>query len=286
MRASALVIALQAFFLLGAIPRSADAQDTPVSSPATQQATQSTSPASSTSAQAPAPAKPKPDDALDNPVIEQADEEQSITYLKSHVTFKYNHDEYDEGSSGNRERIDWQQSFGPSGRMAAGIELPFVQFSGNNGEPSGNGLGDIVLKFRGMLGKGEKFENAAGIEITVPSATNYQIGENETVIKVVWGFSAQVTPRTLLSGELAYNKAVQTSHRLPGTNSIQPELILSHAFAKRAGGYLDWDTYYDFSASAYSQLLKVGLEFELDRNEKWSLAPYLQFPLNHFTRII
>src|SRR5208283_1108340 len=95
MRASALVIALQAFFLLGAIPRSADAQDTPVSSPATQQATQSTSPASSTSAQAPAPAKPKPDDALDNPVIEQADEEQSITYLKSHVTFKYNHDEYD-----------------------------------------------------------------------------------------------------------------------------------------------------------------------------------------------
>src|SRR5271157_3189174 len=100
--------------------------------------------------------------------------------------------------------------FSPSGRMAAGIELPFVHFNGGNGEPSGDGLGDIKLEFRGMLGKGEKFEYAAGIEITVPSASNDLVGENETVIRLVWGFSAQVTPHTLLSGELGYNKAVQT----------------------------------------------------------------------------
>ena len=169
--------------------------------------------------------------------------------------------------------------------MAAGIELPFMHFNGGAGEPSGNGLGDIKLEFRGMLGKGERFEHAAGLEITVPSATNDLVGEDETVIKLVWGFSAQVTPHTLLSGELAYNKAVQTSHGLPGTNDIEPELILAQAFAKRIGGYLDWNTYYDFNASEYAQTLRVGFNVELDRKEKWSLVPYFEFPLNHFTRI-
>jgi len=61
---------------------------------------------------------------------------------------------------------------------------------------------------------------------------------------------------------------VQTSHGLPGTNNLEPELILAEAFAKRAAGYLDWDTYYDFNASEYAQTLKVGLEFELAHKEK------------------
>lgn len=285
MQVPALVITLFVFSFLAASPPVASAQSGQASGTAKQQTPQPSAPASSFPAQTSANAKASADDALENPVLEQADEEQSITYMQSHVTFKYNHDEYDEGASGDRVRIDWLQSFGPSQRLAAGIELPFVGFHGSNGEPSGSGLGDIVLKFRGMLGQGEKFEHAAGIEITVPSASNDQVGENETVIRLVWGFSAQLTPRTLLSGELGYNKAVQTSHGLPGTNSIEPELILSQAFAKRAGGYLDWDTYYDFSVSEFGQTMKAGLEFELDHKEKWGLAPYFQFPLNHFTRI-
>lgn len=94
-----------------------------------------------------------------------------------------------------------------------------------------------------------------------------------------------LTPRTLLSGELGYNKAVHTSHGLPGINNIEPELILTQAIARRAGAYLDCDTYYDFNAGDYAQTLKVGLEFELDRKERWGLSPYFQFPLNHFTRM-
>lgn len=196
-----------------------------------------------------------------------------------------NHDEFDEGASGDQVRIDWLQSFGSSGRMAAGIELPIVHYNGGDFEPSGRGLGDIKLQFRGMLGKWERFEHAAGIEITVPSASNDPVGEHQTAIRLVRGFSTQVTPLTLLSGELGYNKAVQTSHGLAGTNNLQPELILAQAFAKCAAGYLDWDTYYDFNASEYAQTLKVGLEFELDHKEKWGLSPYFQFRLNHFTRI-
>jgi hypothetical protein len=71
--------------------------------------------------------------------------------------------------------------------MAAGIELPFVHATGGGSEPSTNGLGDIKLDFRGMLGKYEKFEHAAGIELTLPSAATHVIGEGRTVLKIVWG---------------------------------------------------------------------------------------------------
>ena len=281
----AFAVFLIVFASIVVVPRNARAQEPPASDPQAQQPPKPSATANPSGAQTSPLATTHPDDALDNPVLEQEDEEQSITYMQSHVTFKYNHDEFEGGDSIDQIRIDWLQSFGPSGRMAAGIELPFAHFSGSDGEPSGSGLGDIKLQFRGMLGKWEKFEHAAGIEITVPSASNDQVGENETVIRLVWGFSAQVTPHTLLSGELGYNKAVQNSHGLAGTNNLGPELILAQAFAKRAGGYLDWDTYYDFNASEYAQTLKVGLEFELDHNEKWGLSPYFQFPLNHFTRV-
>jgi len=277
----ALVIPLYIFLSL--VPHSARAQQPPTSDAQEQQASPQQS-ASSSGAQTSAHAIPSPDDALTNPVLEQADEERNITYMQSHLTFKYNHDEYDGGASGDLVQVDWLQSFGPSSRLAAGIELPFMHFNGGNGEPSSNGLGDMKLEFRGMLSKGERFEQAAGLEITVPSASNDLVGEGETVIKLVWGFSTQVTPHTLLSGELGYNKAVHTRHGLPGTNNIEPELILTQAFAKRVGGYLDWDTYYDFNASEYAQTLKVGFDVELDGKEKWSLSPYFEFPLNHFTQ--
>jgi len=281
----AFVVFLIVFASIVVVPRNARAQEPPASDPQAQQPPKPPVGANPSGAQTTTPANPSPGDALDNPVLKQADEEDIVTYIQSHVTLKYNHDEFDGGASGNRERVEWFQSFGPSKRFAAGIELPFVQFHGSNGEPSGSGLGDIELKFRGMLGKWEKFEHAAGFEITVPSASNDQASENETLIKLVWGFSAQVTPHTLLSADLGYNKAVQTSHGLAGTNNLEPEIILAQAFAKRVAGYLDWDTYYDFNAREYAQALKVGLEFQLDHKEKWGLSPYFQFPLNHFTRV-
>jgi hypothetical protein len=151
--------------------------------------------------------------------------------------------------------------------MAAGIELPFEHASGEQGETSVNGIGDIKLEFRGMLGKGEKFEHAAGIELTLPSASNDEIGEGQKVLTFIWGCSAQLTTHTLLSAELGYNKAVQNQRETPGVNSIEPELILSQAFAGRFEGYLDWDSYYDFGVDEYVQTVQRGLEFALDRQE-------------------
>lgn len=34
------------------------------------------------------------------------------------------------------------------------------------------------------------------------------------------------------------------------------------------------------------QTLKQGLEFAVDRKEKWTFAPNVVFPLNHASRII
>lgn len=221
--------------------------------------------AGSVGAQNPARANPAQQDALENPILEQDDEERNITYVESHVTFEYRHDEFDGGSNGDSFKTEWLQSFGPSHRMAAGIALPFEHASGEQGEPSANGIGDIKLEFRGMLGKGEKFEHAAGIELTLPSTSNDEIGEGQTVLTFIWGCSTQLTTHTLLSAELGYNKAVQNQRETPGVNSIEPELILSQAFARRFDGYLDWDRYYDFGVDEYVQTVQRGLEFALDR---------------------
>lgn len=261
----------------GQAPPTSDTQAQPISQ---QQPVNNSSSGSQPSSNA----TPRQETALDNPVLVQADEERNIISIQSRFSFTYDHDTYDGGSSCDCFRVDWLQSFGPSHRLAAEIELPFSFYNGGNSEPNSTGLGDITVKFIDMIGKGEKFEHAAGIEITAPSASSHLIGEDETVIKLVWGFSTQVTPHTLLSGQLGYNLAVQAIQRPPGSNEIEPELILAQAFAKRVGGYIDWDSYYDFNASKYAQTLKLGLDVELDRKQKWNVSPYVEFPLNHFTQ--
>lgn len=48
--------------------------------------------------------------------------------------------------------------------------------------------------------------------------------------------------------------------------------------------FVDWDSYEDFHTTDYIQTLKAGLEIELDRKRKWSLAPFAQFPLTSASR--
>ena len=225
-----------------------------------------------------APIAPDPNDALENTVLDDADAAH-ITYMDPHLALKYNHDRFEGGSTLDRTRVHWLQAFGPSKRLAAGIEVPFLYFNGGEMEPNANGIGDLTVEFRGMLGKGEKFEHVAGIEFTMPSASNDLLGAGQTVMRLAWGFSAQITSHTLLSGELGYNRAIHTQRSEPGVNYIEPELILTQALGKRVGVFLDWDTYEDFNRTQYILTLKAGLEIELDHKQKWSLTPYAQFPL-------
>jgi hypothetical protein len=242
-------------------------------------------------AQTSLPSAPSQEDALENPVLEQADEDDKVTGLESRIAFTYDYAGFDGGASGDYLRFEWVQAFGPGKRLAVKVEFPFfIRFDGGAGEPNANGVGDTLVEFAAMLGKGEKFEHAAAVEVTAPSASDSLVrlgvlgGEGETVIRVAWGFSAQVTPHTLLSGDLGYNKAVHARYGPETINEIEPELILSQAFGKRVGGYLEWNTYYDFTASQWAQAMKVGIEFVLDRREKWSVAPYFAFALNDFAR--
>jgi hypothetical protein len=274
------LILLAALWTFAALGQSSSSQQAPGSNSASSPKQSAT--ATSSGVQSPANLVQR---ALENPLLEQEDEERNITYMESHISFEYRHDRLDGGSSGDTMTTHWQQSFGSSHRMAAGIEVPIVHASGEQDEPSANGVGDIKLDFRGMIGKGEKFEHAAGIEITLPSASNDEIGDGEVVLRFAWGCTGELTAHTLLSAELGYNKAVENQRSGMGTNSVEPELILSQAFTKRFGGYLDWDSYYDFSASQYVQTLQAGLEIALDRQERWTFAPYVEFPLNHAARI-
>ena len=225
-------------------------------------------------AQTPMPTAPSHEEALENPVLEQADEDDKVTSLESRIAFKYNHAAFAGDSRGDYLRLEWVQAFGPSKRMAVRVELPLIHVYGATDEPNANGVGDILLEFIGRLGKTEKFEHTAALEVTVPSANDALArlsvigGEGETVIRPAWGFTTQVTASTLLSGNLAYSKAVHTRYGFEGTNQIEPELILSQAFSKRVGGFLEWNTYYDFNATRWALALQVGIDFLLDRKEK------------------
>jgi hypothetical protein len=131
---------------------------------------QSTTSASSTQ-RTNATRQPDSIDALEDEVLIEAVEDH-ITSMDSHIDLKYNHDEFDDGTNVDRVPVHWQQALGSSKRFAAGIEVPFWHYDGENVEPSANGIGDITLEFHGMLTKGEKFEQAAGLELTRPSSSS------------------------------------------------------------------------------------------------------------------
>lgn len=220
---------------------------------------------------------------MDSPELEELDEEH-ITYMESHVVLKYNYNQLERGSYLNLVRARWLQAFGSSERFAASIEVPFTNFNGTGQEPSTGGIGDLQVEFSAMLSKRERFEQAVGVQLTLPSASSNVIGEGQTVLRMMWGFSTPLTKHTLLSGEVGYNKTISDQTQEPGANFIEPELILAQTLGKRMGVFLDWDTYYDFNPDQYIQTLKTGFDIQLDHKEKWSLTPYATFPLNSASR--
>jgi hypothetical protein len=215
-------------------------------------------------------------------VIDQADEEDKETYIESYVSLRYRHDRFLEGLNGNELRIHWQQSFGPSGRLAAGIELPFIDVRGDGSNATG--IGDTHLDFRGMISKGERFEQAAGIEIVAPSASHELLDDGQTVLGFLWGFSVKMAERTTLDGEARYRKAVSSRFGTPELNNIGAEFILTQAFTQRFSGFLDSENYYEFSVHGSVNTLRIGAEVLLDRQKKWSLSPYVLLPFTQAAR--
>ncbi len=225
---------------------------------------------------------------LDNVLLQDADEDDVPTDLFSFVSLEYDHGSFSEGKSNNRERIEGEQAFGPSHRLAVGYEIPIIKGFGFNlddgqGSPSGRGLGDIKLTGTYVLGETERFKHAARVEITFPSAPDSVKGSGQLVIKMAWAFSTPLGAKTVLDGTLAYNKAVTAREGDQGMSSFEPEAVVTHEFTKRLAGYLDYDVYQDFVVDEFGQTLKAGITFGLDESGRWSLSPYAQFPLNHFT---
>jgi hypothetical protein len=215
-------------------------------------------------------------------VLDRADEEDKEAYIESYVSLRYRHDQFLEGLDGDELRIHWQQSFGPSGRLAAGIELPFIDVRGDGSDAAG--IGDTHLDFRGMIQKGEQFEQAAGVEVIAPSASHELLDDGQTVLGVLWGFSAQITRHTKLDGDARYNKAVSSRFGTPKLNNLGGEFVLTQAFTQRLGGFLDSENYYEFSVQGWVSTLKIGAEVLVDRGKKWSLSPYVLLPFTQAAR--
>ena len=106
------------------------------------------------------------------------------------------------------------------------------------------------------------------MEFTLPAAST-GLGGGQNVLKIAWGFSTPLANSTVLNGILAYNKGMTAPPGVEGTSTFEPEVILSHAFGKRFGAFLDWDGYQDFNADQVGRTLKFGLEFQLGQD--WPL---------------
>ena len=225
-------------------------------------------------------------EALDDPRPAGADLEANETWIKSGVTFDYRYYNFNDDSTGNAIWIEWLQSFGHSNRLAALIEFPIVQESG----PGVTGPGDVRLEFRGMLGNGKRFRHAAGIKITLPSGSSDLIHEGhivdgQMVAGVTWGCTAQLTRKTTLDATLGYHRAMHSRGYVPKRNYVEPGLIITQALAKRVAGYADWGQNYEFTGRQYAPTLKATIELVLDAKEKWSIGPYMLFPLNRTARL-
>ncbi len=229
-------------------------------------------------------ASPQQVSPVDEPVLEQADEEQLVPFMESRIVLKYDHIRFEPNGSINRGRIYWLQAFGDRQRLAASIELPFVGLDTPIPSANATGFGDVKVAFRGILGKSALFEHGAEIEFTFPTASDRGLGLNQTIFRGLWGFSRSITGSTLLSGNLAYNKAVQTDHGYTGENSFEPELILTQALSKRIAVFADYDLYYSFNQSQLGQTMKFGVVWVFGPGQTWDLSPYAQLPLNQFTR--
>jgi hypothetical protein len=220
---------------------------------------------------------------FDDVLIKETDEDDVPTDLFSRVSFEYDHASFNGGADNDRFRIKGQQAFGPKYRLGFGYEIPFIDAHRNGDVRSASGLGDVKLIVSAVLGDTGKFKNAVQAEFTLPSAANEVVGFGQTIVKAVWSFSTPLGERTVVSGILGYNKAVNTNRGQQGVNSFEPQTVLVHKFSGRVAGYLDYDTYEDFNAEQFGQTLKAGVTFGLDRQLRWSLSPYGQFPLNQFT---
>lgn len=220
---------------------------------------------------------------LDDYLIQETDEDDVPTDLFSRVSFEYDHASFSGGADNDRYRIKGTQAFGPKHRLGFAYEIPIVDAHRTGEVQSASGLGDIKLITTAVLGDTGKFKNAVAAEFTFPSASNDVSGLGQTIIKAVWSFSTPLGANTALSGILGYNKAVDTNKGQQGINTFEPQTVLVHKFSGRVAGYLDYDTYEDFNVDKFGQTLKGGLTFGLDSRLRWSLSPYAQFPLNHFT---
>ena len=152
--------------------------------------------------------------------------------MASHVAFKYRYNSFDGGVVDNEFAFRSQQAIEATKRMAASIELPFDRVS-EPGDKTTVGIGDMKLQLRGTLQKKEKCEQAAGAELSLPSAGANVVGHDQLILRLVWGFTGQLARKTLLSGELGYNKALVNQGADHGVNSIGPDLILIQELTRR-----------------------------------------------------
>lgn len=180
-------------------------------------------------------------------------------------------------------RLAWFQTYGELQRFGTSIELPWVNFDNGPGRPSGNEFGDPKVAARGVIGRTESFDNALEVEFTLHSASNDAIAVRQTIFRGVWGFSRQITRKTLLSGIVLYNRGFHAQPGAPDINNLEPELILSQELIKRVAAFLDYDTAYVFNRDQFGQTLKIGAAILLTKKGNWTFAPYYKFPLNQFT---
>jgi hypothetical protein len=248
------------------------------------QDTSSSSPPPSTAPPASTPPTPGKASQLQNVLLLQADPDIELIYLKSRVGIEYAFTQYYNNGTSNKLKLKGLQGLGHNYRFGLGYEVPysFVQ-GGGPLDRSANGIADFKLGFGGYISKSERFGQGVAIKVTFQTAYNSRLGGSNTVLEPYYSCTLPLGGRMLLTGTLTYGKAIRTRPGARPVSQIEPELAVSRTLGKRVAAYIDWDSYYSFTFDEFGQKLKAGLGVSLDAKNRWSLSPYVEFPLNNFT---
>jgi hypothetical protein len=84
-----------------------------------------------------------------------------------------------------------------------------------------------------------------------PSASHELLDDGQTLLGLLWGFSAKIEKRTTLDAEFKYQKALSSRFGTPKLHNLGVEAILTQAFTERLGEYLASENYYEFSIHGY-----------------------------------
>lgn len=141
---------------------------------------------------------------------------------------------------------------------------------------------DLEITAGMVLFRTERFRTGIAGQLTLPTSSDDSIGGSSTRLKGYWGFSYVIASPLELTSAFGYEHWVHVSRGTP-IKQLESDITLNMRILKSTW-FVESDSYYDFTPGRFAPMLKVGLARGLGERKRWTLSPYVEWPLNRYAR--